>query len=130
MTIFSRMHPAHQSALSDPKWEDQSARKQAANPGGNSPPRSGVSMLTAWFFARALRRRMAVGRVTAGILPLAKRGEERRGSRAAFWRVAVERVVNHLSLSSLLDSCVKRTILRRNRFLCTIRIHPQLAKHI
>ena len=73
------MHPAHQSALSDPKWEDQSARKQSFNPGGNSPPRSGVSMLTAWFFARASRGRMAVGRVTAGILPLAKRGEERLG---------------------------------------------------
>jgi len=53
------------------------------NPGGNSPPRSGVSMLTAWFFARASRGRMAVGRVTAGILPLAKRGEEPRASRAA-----------------------------------------------
>jgi len=34
--------------------------------------------LTAWFFARASRGRMAVGRVTAGILPLAKRGEEQR----------------------------------------------------
>jgi hypothetical protein len=48
------------------------------NRGGNSPPRSGVSMLTAMFFARASRGRMAVGRVTAAILPLAKRGEERR----------------------------------------------------
>jgi hypothetical protein len=33
-------------------------------------------MLTARFFARAKRGRMAVGRVTAGILPRAKRGEE------------------------------------------------------
>jgi hypothetical protein len=49
------------------------------NPGGNSPPRSGVSMLTARFFARAERGRMAVGRVTAGIPPRAKRGEERAG---------------------------------------------------
>ncbi len=46
------------------------------NRGGKSPPRSGVSILTAWFFARASRGRMAVGRLTAAILPRAKRGGE------------------------------------------------------
>jgi hypothetical protein len=41
-------------------------------------------MLTARFFVRAERGRMAVGRVTAGILPRAKRGEERAGEERAF----------------------------------------------
>ena len=53
-------------------------RSEGENRGGKSPPRSGVSILTAMFFARASRGRMAVGRLTAAILSRAKRGEERK----------------------------------------------------
>jgi len=74
-------------------------------------------MLTAWFFARASRGRMAVGRVTAGILPLAKRGEERGGETRVFLRVGLDRQVNALLTSVDTHQSPQAVSRNRHRFL-------------